>query len=277
MKKIIFFLLSIFSISFSSELIVNRTGMSTYIQHAEFLVADGESVIGPINLLPIADTQSVLIETPVKNITVMGYVLEKSFNDWKKNMIGKIASIEGEGRFIRGKIIKIENNYIQVNTERGLVITTLPEFPSKISSSLNWQEIYSPRLTIKLKSEKSTNADFYIKYPVRNINWDVVYSLNIKGNKGIFNGFYSIKNKTPLKFSKTKISLKNGSRLIKLDKEITIEPFTEKRFLITSPLKVRVSNQVRLNKTFPNGIVSIYKNGIFQGYKKLINGIINLK
>ncbi len=277
MKKAIFLFLVMFQISFASELIVSKTGFSTYIQHAEFLVAEGESIIGPVSLLPIADTSSILIESPVKNIVVEGYVLEKSFQDWKKNMIGKIASIEGEGRFIKGKIMKIENNYIQVNTERGLVITTLPVFPSKISSSLNWQEIYSPRLTIKLKSEKSTNADFYIKYPVKNINWDVVYLLKINGNKGTFYGFYTIKNNTPIRFSKTKVSLKDGRKLIPLHNKITIEPFTEKRFLINSPVKVNVSPQIKINRNLPKGMVSVYRNGVFEGYKKLINGVIYLK
>jgi len=274
MKKIVLIFLVMFQFSFASELIVNKTGLSTYIQHAEFLVAEGESVIGPIGLLPIADTNSILIESPIKNILVEGYVLEKSFADWKKNMVGKIASVEGEGRFIKGKIMKIEKNYIQINTERGLVITTLPKFPSKISSSLNWQEIYSPRLTIKLKSDKSTNADFYIKYPVKNISWSVVYLLKIEKNKGTFYGYYTIKNKTPIKFSKTKVSLKISKKLIPLDNEITIEPFTEKRFLITSPIKVKISPQIRIGKNLPNGTVSIYRNGVFEGYKRLINGII---
>jgi len=274
MKRIVFLFLLMFQFSFASELIVNKTGLSTYIQHAEFLVAEGESVIGPIGLLPIADTNSILIESPIKNILVEGYVLEKSFADWKKNMVGKIASVEGEGRFIKGKIMKIEKNYIQINTERGLVITTLPKFPSKISSSLNWQEIYSPRLTIKLKSDKSTNADFYIKYPVKNISWSVVYLLKIEKNKGTFYGYYTIKNKTPIKFSKTKVSLKISKKLIPLDNEITIEPFTEKRFLITSPIKVKISPQIRIGKNLPNGTVSIYRNGVFEGYKRLINGII---
>ncbi len=277
MKKAVFLILLMFQISFSYELIVSQKGASTYIQHAEFLVADGENVIGPINLLPIADTNSILIESPIKNILVEGYVLEKSFSDWKKNMIGKIASIEGEGRFIKGKIMNIENNYIQINTERGLVITTLPEFPSKISSSLNWQEIYSPRLTIKLKSEKSTNADFYIKYPVKNINWNVVYILKIEKNKGTFYGFYNIKNNTPIKFQKIKISLKNGSKLIHLNNQITLEPFTEKRFLIMSPVKVKPFPKIRIKENIPNGTVSIYRNGVFEGYRKLINGVIYFK
>ena len=274
MKRIVFLFLLMFQFSFASELIVNKSGLSTYVQHAEFLVAEGESVIGPIGLLPIADTNSILIESPVQNILVEGYVLEKSFTDWKKNMVGKIASVEGEGRFIKGKIMKIENNYIQINTERGLVITTLPKFPSKISSSLNWQEIYSPRLTIKLKSDKSTNADFYVKYPVKNISWSVVYLFKIEKNRGTFYGYYAIKNETPIRFSKTKVSLKIGKKLIPLDNEITIEPFTEKRFLITSPIKVKISPQIRIGKNLPNGTVSIYRNGVFEGYKRLINGII---
>ncbi len=277
MKKVIYFILFLFQISFASELIVSKTGLSTYIQSAEFLVAEGESVIGPINLLPIADTKSVLIEPQIKDVVVEGYVLEKSFQDWKRNIIGKIASIEGEGRFIKGKVVKIEGDYIQVNTERGLVITTLPEFPSKISFSLNWQEIYSPRLTIKLKSTKSTNATFYIKYPIKDINWDTVYILKIEKGKGTFYGFYTIKNETPIKFSRTKISLKKGRSIISLNSEITLEPFTEKRFLITNPINLIISNQIRVSKKLPDGTVSIYKNGYFYKYGKLKSGIIYIK
>jgi hypothetical protein len=277
MKKAVFLVLILFQISFSGELFINKAGLSTYVQKAEFLVAEGENVIGPINLLPIAETNSILIESTEKSILVEGFVLEKSFQDWKKNMIGKIASIEGEGRFIKGKVMKIENNYIQVNTERGLVITTLPKFPSKISSPLTWQEIYSPRITIKLKSTKSTNADFFIKYPVKNIRWNAVYTLKIKGRKGTFYGFYNIKNETPIKFSKIKLSLIKNKEKISLPNQITIEPFTEKRFLISNPEILTITPVIKLSKKYPDGIVSVYKDGIFYKYVKLKNGLIKIK
>ena len=158
LKKISAIILFLFSFSFADSLIVNKKGASTYIQYSQFLLAQGETIIGPIQLLPMANTDDLVIKPSDSSVKISGYMVEPTKENFIENLIGKTISIEGDGRVIRGTVISVKDNFITLDTKNGVAVTTLPTFPNRLSSSLKWQDIQAPRVTIKLNSDKPVSA-----------------------------------------------------------------------------------------------------------------------
>ncbi len=254
MKRFLILFLCIFSISFADTLILTKGKYATYIQEEEFMVAQGENLIGPISILPIGDYNAIKIST-TGGSTISSYILEKTSLDWKKNLIGKHITIEGEGRIIRGDVISINGKYITINSKKGFMVTTLPEFPSRISSPERWEELFSPQITLKVNSNEAKSEIFKIKYPIQGVSWKVHYILDIKNGKKYLTGYLIIDNNTVVDFRKVNLiiwEMKN-----KKFSEISIPPHTEKRIkIIQQEINQRISGLI-------NGEVSVYKNGIF--------------
>jgi len=269
MKKIFIFLFLV-SITFANELIVGKNGNSTYIQQTEFLVAQGESVVGPVSLLPNAKTDALMIKS--NDVKILGYIASITKQSTIENLVGKTISIEGDGRLIRGTVVSIKDGFITIDTKSGIVVTTLPTFPSRISSSLRWQEISSPYLTIKLNSDKPKTAIIFIKYPVSDISWDVSYIYDMDSKK--LTGFYIIKNDTPITLKDITLSILDESRYIQLYMKTYLEPFAQKHIKFAEINNTEIGKKIDTNIYLPNGKVAVYKNGIFTGYKNLLDKII---
>ncbi len=265
-KVLLFFTLMFFGFSFGDKLFINKNGLSTYQQEEEFMVADGENVIGPIFLKPIAKTDSILIDS--EGVIVEGYFLEHISLDWKENLIGKFVSVEGEGRVVKGDVIEIKDKFIMVDTKNGFVISTLPKFPSRIKSPLKWNELFSPQITLKVKSDLAQSQIFKITYPVDGLSWKAEYILKKGKNKTKIIGFINIKNKTPVEFKNVTVFLIENNKKRELG-EIHIDKFGEKKIKIIDKY---ISEKEILD--LPDGKVSIFEDGIFRGYKKLKNGKI---
>lgn len=274
---LIFFILSFLSKIHADSLVVDKKGFSTYIQYSQFLVAQGETVVGPIQLLPVAKVESVLIKPTDKDVKVSGYLVEPTKENWVENLVGKTISIEGDGRLVRGTVISVKDGYITVDTKNGVVITTLPVFPNRISSSLKWQDLMAPKLTIKLYSEKPSSSGINILYPVSGFEWDVVYNVEIQDNKVIFNGFYEVKNNTALRLVDVSLYIKEGNKTIKLYDKTVIEPYSSKIINIDRII-LNYNKEIKLEskKYLPDGKVAVYKNSTFIGYGTLNNGILRL-
>ncbi|WP_457640834.1 hypothetical protein [Persephonella sp.] len=266
-KKGLIVSLFLFSISFGDILYLNKSGYSTYIQEEEFMVADGENIVGPIFLKPIAKTDSILIEA--EGIKIEGYFLENVNKNWKKNIIGKFISIEGEGRVVKGTVLDIEDNYIKLDTKKGYVVTTLPEFPSRLRSPLKWNELFSPQVTLKIKSGVAQTQIFKISYPVEGLSWKAEYILDIKNNHKKLYGFINIKNETAVEFKNVQVVLMDKDYRKDL-KEIHINSFGEKKLKL---FEKEMKDKEMLD--LPDGKVAVYKNGIFIGYKYLKDGILH--
>ncbi|ACN99224.1 hypothetical protein SULAZ_1181 [Sulfurihydrogenibium azorense Az-Fu1] len=279
MKKILTFILFFVSLSkvFADSLIVNNKDLSTYIQYSQFLLAQGETVIGPIQLLPVGKVDSVLIKPTDKDVKVVGYVVEPTKENWVENLVGKTISIEGEGRLVRGTVISVKDGYITIDTKNGVVITTLPVFPNRLSSALKWQDLMAPKITIKLYSEKPSSSGINILYPVSGFEWNVIYNAEIQEDKVVLKGFYEIKNNTAVRLTDVSLYIKSGERTIKLYDKTVIEPYTSKlvlidKFVLNKAKEVKVESK----KFLPDGKVSVYKNSTFIGYGNLTNGVLRL-
>lgn len=279
MKKILTFILFFVSLSkvFADSLIVNNKDLSTYIQYSQFLLAQGETVIGPIQLLPVGKVDSVLIKPTDKDVKVVGYVVEPTKENWVENLVGKTISIEGEGRLVRGTVISVKDGYITIDTKNGVVITTLPVFPNRLSSALKWQDLMAPKITIKLYSEKPSSSGINILYPVSGFEWNVIYNAEIQEDKVVLKGFYEIKNNTAVRLIDVSLYIKSGERTIKLYDKTVIEPYTSKLVLIDK-FVLNKAKEVKLEskKFLPDGKVSVYKNSTFIGYGNLTNGVLRL-
>jgi hypothetical protein len=263
MRRLLAVFLAVFSISYGDSLILTQGKYSTYIQEEEFMVAEGENIIGPISILPTALVDAVDISAD--NLSITGFIIDRTDPEWKKNLIGKFVTIEGEGRIIRGVVVEIKDRYITLNSKKGFIVTTLPKFPSRISSSLKWEELFSPQLTLKVNSQEAKSQTFKIRYPVRGINWRVSYTLTEKDGIKLLKGFIVIENNTAVDFRKLDIFFQNGLKTLK---DVTLPPYTTKKLLF---IKKRVSS-VEDVKNLPSGKVFLYKNGIFKG----ISGIKKL-
>ncbi|MGB9766339.1 MAG: hypothetical protein ACPLXN_02590 [Sulfurihydrogenibium sp.] len=272
----LFFVLLVSKV-YADTLVVNKKEFSTYIQYSQFLLAQGETVVGPIQLIPVAKVDSILIKPTNKEVKVLGYMVEPTKENWVENLVGKTVSIEGEGRVVKGTVISVKDGYITVDTKNGVVITTLPTFPNRLSSSLKWQELMSPKITLKLYSDKPTSIGINMFYPVSGFEWDVVYNAEIQGNKVIFNGFYEIKNQTALRLIDVALFIKDNERTIKLYDKTIVEPYSSKVVNIDS-LVLNYSKEIKVEskKYLPNGKVAVYKNSTFIGYGSLNNGVLRL-
>ncbi len=279
MRTVLFSILLIFSFSLADELIIGKKGkVSFYTQESEFLVAKGDSVVGPIDLLPMAQTDYLVIENENPDYRVLTYLIEPTFKDWKKNLLGKTVSYEGNGRIIKGVVRDISEKFITVETKRGVIVTTLPEFPSKISSHFNWKELYSPKITLRINSKISDSVKIYFKYPLANIYWEPFYILKVKGKTGKFYSFYNIKNQTQIYFNNIDIKIqKSKSKIFILAKKTSLPSLSEKRVEMNKPKSVNFNDRAYVGKEFPDGKVIIYKNKMIIGYGKVINGYLKLR
>jgi hypothetical protein len=269
--------LGLLSKTYADSLIVNKKDFSTYIQYSQFLLAQGETVIGPIQLLPVAKVDSVLIKPTDKNVKVSGYIVEPTKENWVENLVGKTISIEGEGRFIKGTVISVKDGYITVDTKNGVVITTLPTFPNRLSSSLKWQDLMAPKLTIKLYSDKPASSGINILYPVSGFEWDVVYNAEIQDDKVTFNGFYEIKNNTAVRLTDVGLYIKDNGKIVKLYDKTIVEPYSSKVVNIDK-LTLNYGKEIKVEskRYLPDGKVAVYKNSTFVGYGSLNKGILKL-
>lgn len=266
--------LVVFGQVFADSLIVSRSGSSTYVQKAEFILPEGESVVGPIKLLPYSKTSSILIKPQQPEVSLVGYILEDRKDRSINSIVGKTVSIEGDGRVINGTVVDIKDGYVTIDTKKGTVITTLPSFPGKVSMTLNWQESLAPRVTIKLKASKPGNVTIDINYPVEGFSYQVSYVGNIDKNQLILQEFYRVSNETPLSLKDIELLIKDGERLVKLYNKTYIEPFSTK-VLNTRTWKIDVSGK-SVKLPLNNITVSLYKEGVFVGDVKVNNGTINL-
>ncbi len=258
--------LSILGISYSDELILKKKGSATYIQKEEFMVAEGENIVGPIFILPVANINGLVIEG--NDISVAGYVIEGNNRDWKDVLKGRIVSIEGEGRFIRGEVVNIKDNRIMIDTRKGFVVTTLPEFPSRLSSSQKWRELFSPRITLKISAKKAETKRFTLRYPVTGLNWNINYILSIKNNEKRLEGYIQIVNNTPMDLENINVKLIDKRKVLKELHETTLPAFSRKKVLF-------YKGDFPASTSIPDGIVSVYRDGVFMGIKRIVNG--NLK
>ncbi len=270
-------ILFLFSLSFADSLIVNNKGSSTYIQYSQFLLAQGETVIGPVQLLVGADVDNVLIKPSNNAIKVLGYVSEPTANNILESLVGKTISIEGEGRLIRGTVISVKDGFITLDTKNGVVVTTIPTFPNKISSSLKWQDLLSPRITIKLSSDKPMNAGINLIYPINGFQWNVIYSAEIVNNNVILNGFYKITNSTPLKLTDVNLYIKDREKIIKLQDNVIFEPYSSK-FISIEKVVLPLQKEIKISsdKYFPDGKVAVYKNNVYIGNGSIVNKTLRL-
>ena len=262
MKKFLLGILTVFSsfsFSFADTLLLTKNGYSTYIQEEEFVLTKGINVIGPIYLQPIAETDGISIFG--KGISLEGLLVENEGDSWRKKLSGKDVYIEGEGRIIKGKVIKIKDNFIQLNTKKGYTITTLPKFPSRLRIKDNWEKVFSPKITLKLRSDTEETKVIRVEYPVKNLNWKVSYILK----DGKLEQYIIFINKTPLTLENINLNLiDNKGSIWKKLKSITIPAFSKKKIKVFS----KDINSLNL-KNLPNGKVAIYENNIFIGYKNL--------
>jgi len=256
MKKFLTLLFLITGLAYGNTLIFTDSKYSTYIQEEEFMLAEGENVIGPISILPIALVDAV--EVVGGSETVRSFIFEITFPDWKKNIKGKFVTIEGEGRIIRGTVISVDNKYITLNTKKGFVITTLPEFPSRISSPLRWEELFSPQLTLKVNSSEAKSQILKIRYPVKGVEWKINYIMNVKDGIKQLKGYIVIVNNTPVDFRRVDVVITD--RIKKEFRQVSLPPYTQKKILFTAKNINSPSDILNL----PEGTVYIYRNGIFE-------------
>ncbi|WP_457640016.1 hypothetical protein [Persephonella sp.] len=255
MVKILTAVLFISSVVFANTLVLTDGRYATYIQEEEFMLAEGENIIGPISLLPIAVPDAVKVYGDRE--TVKSFILENLYKNWKKNLLGKFITLEGEGRIIRGTVVSIDDKYITINSKKGFVVTTLPKFPSRVSSALRWEELFSPQLTLMVNSEEAKSQVFRVRYPIEGVSWSISYIVDIKNGIKTVEGYVVIRNNTAVDFRNINISIKG--RLNKEFKQVSLPPYTEKKILY---LKKNFTNLEELS-LLPEGAVYIYKNGVF--------------
>jgi len=241
-NKIFSFLLITYGISFADTLIINPNGKDTYIQEEKFMFAEGDNVIGPVNLLPVISSD--LLKVEIKNGYIKSYIVSGFSKDWRKNLKGKKITVEGNGRFISGKVINVKDKYIMLDTPKGFVITTIPKFPGKISLKGNYKETFSPTVNLKIFSKDTEEKTVRIIYPINGIR----YSLKYISDKGNITPFIVIENKTAVHFKNINLKVK-GKFFIKEFKNIFIPPFSKK--IIKIDLK---------KSQYEEGIIYRYKN-----------------
>lgn len=273
-RAFIFSVLMFFNVGFADSLVVTKNGFSTYSQRAEFILPEGESVVGPIKLLPYAKVDSILIKPQASDVSVVGYVLEQGKEKNIEAIIGKNISIEGDGRVITGTVVSVKDGYITLDTKKGMVMTTLPAFPSRISSPLNWQDSMSPKITIKLKSTKPKNSILNVIYPVDGINYQVYYIGSIDKNQLTVQEFYRINNSTSLSLKDIELYIKDGDKVVKLYEKTYIEPFSSK-VINTKNYRLDISGKT-VKVPLNNITISIYKDGVFVGDIKVVNNTVNI-
>ncbi|RMA97136.1 hypothetical protein [Hydrogenothermus marinus] len=244
-NKIIFLILFLIGFAYADTLIINKKGKDTYIQEEKFMFAEGENVIGPIKLIPIIS--SSLIKVELKNGYLISYLLSDFNKNWEKNLKGKIVSVEGNGRFITGKVIDIQDNYIIIDTPKGITITTIPKFPARISLKGKFQDSFSPTLNLKIYSKDIQEKTIKIIYPVEGIKYSMKY---IEENKRL-TAYFILENNTPVDFKNIDLVLK-GNFFTKKFKNVYLPAFSKKVIKADIP-----------PEKYEEGIIYKYKNQTF--------------
>ncbi len=248
-KFFIFLLLATFSFSFADKLIVKKDGNCTYVQEEKFMLAEGENVIGPINLLPIINTR--FLRVSLKDGYLVSYVINNYSKNWKENLKGKTVSVEGEGRFIVGRVVDIQGDNILINTSKGLVITTFPKFPGKISLKGKFSETFSPTVNLKIYSKNIGEKIIKIIYPVKGI----IYKIHYLAYKNKLTPYFVIKNNTPIDFNDIDLVIK-GKLFTKVIKNFSIPAYSQR--VIRADLK---------HSEYEEGLLFRYKNDSIQYIK----------
>ncbi len=263
MKKFLL-LLIVFGFSFADELFIYKNKPAVYVQYEEFLVADGISVIGPVKLLPNAILKNLRVETGSKNIDIKAILIENTGKNWKESIIGKHISIEGQGRFIKGKVKSIDGKFIIIDSNRGTVITTLPDFPERITSVLKWDELFSPYIMVKVNSSFSGKSTFSFTYQIEGISWEPIYIY--MEDKNLLEEYIQIQNNTNIDFQSMQLHIKDRGITVKKIKT-TLEANSKKRIKINS---YTVKNSIVSSKEkLINGKVFVYYGKEFKGLKYL--------
>jgi len=262
MKKYILYSLLVFNLIFAGissadTIILNKKGFSTYIQEIEYPLSEGINDIGPIYLKPFANLRGLRIEG--NGIDVLSYVVKNVGDSWKKKLLGKFVEIKGGGRTIKGKVMNINGKYIEIATKKGYVLTTLPKYPARISSPLSWQEIYSPQLDIRLKSNSVQTHTIRIMYPLTNVSWYPEYIL--KDNH--LEIFITLVNNTPVSLENVNIKILGFFKPLYL-KNKTLSKFSIKKIKIYSGKLSAIAG--RLNR---NDLVAVYRGNQFVGFKRI--------
>lgn len=278
MRKVIISILVVISVSFADTLVVNKSGYSTYIQKNEFILPEGESVVGPIKLIPMGKIENLIINPQSQDVSVVGYIFEPPKESWLDNIVGKTISVEGDGRVITGTVISVKDGYITLDTKRGVVITTIPNFPNRLSSPFSWQEILSPRITVRLKSNRPQNTVLDILYPVGGFSWEVNYVGKISRDKVQIYEFYTIKNDTFLSLKDVELYIKDGEKLLKLYNKTYIEPYTSKVLKFREFVGNVSGKTIKVPQIYniPASTINLYKDNVFLGTFRIVNNSINL-
>jgi hypothetical protein len=208
-------------LGYADTLIINKEGKDTYIQEEKFMLAEGENVLGSISLLPIIYGDFLKVE--LENGYVVSYVINHFSTDWKENLKGKEISIEGNGRFISGKVIEVQGDDILINTQKGLVITTLPKFPAKISIKGSFEKAFSPSVDLKVFSKEVGEQIIKLTYPVKGVNYKIKYI----EEKDKLTPYFVIENNTPVNFENITLEIK-GKLFDKTFKNFFLPAYSKK-------------------------------------------------
>ena len=235
-----------------ADTIVLTKNKATYIQEEEFMLAEGENILGPVELHPLNTLEILNFE--IENAEVVDYIYEPSSLNWKENLIGKEIVISGDSRVFKGKVIEIKKDFITLDTKKGVIIVPTPTFPSKIEIKKSYSSSASPKITFKIISKTSGESKIKISYPIKGIFWKVRY---LQNNRKLV-AFLVIENNTAFSFTSVDIFVKP------LNKKL------EKVFLPANSKKI-IKFDIK-NEKLPDGIVFIYGNGIFKGIGKVKSG-----
>jgi len=249
--SVIFVGLLFFSGVVFSDTIVLTKNKATYIQKEEFMLAEGENILGPIELHPLNTLEILNFE--IKDAEVVDYIYEPSSLNWKENLIGKEVVISGDGRVFKGKVIDIKKDFITLDTKKGVSIIPIPKFPSKIEIKKSYSSSSSPKITFKVISKTSGESEIKISYPIKGISWKIRYLQ--KDNK--LTGFLEIENNTAFTFTSV---------------DIFIKPLNKKLEKVFLPANSKKIIKIDIGKKLPDGIVFIYEKGIFKGIGKVKSG-----
>ncbi len=241
-NKILTFLLLIVGFTYADTLVVKTDGKDTYVQEEKFMLADGENVLGPINLLPIIYGDFLKFE--IQDGHLISYVLNNFSTNWKENLKGKNISIEGNGRVISGKVMDVQGENILLNTAKGLVITTFPTFPSKISLKGSYKKSFSPSIDVNIYSKDVGEKTIKIIYPVRGIT----YKMKYVAEKDKLTPYFVLENKTSVNFEKITLKIK-GKLFTKVIKDFYLPAYSKK--VIKADIK---------KEQFEEGLIYRYKN-----------------
>ncbi len=242
--------LLIFNLAFADTIVLTKN-KATYVQEEEFMLAEGENILGPIELHPLNTLE--ILNFDIKDAEVVDYIYEPSSLNWKENLIGKEIVISGDGRVFKGKVIDIKKDFITLDTKKGVIIVPTPTFPSKIEIKKSYSSSSSPKITFKVVSKIAGESKIKISYPIKGISWKVRYLQK----DGKLTGFLEIENNTAFTFASV---------------DILVKPLNKKLEKVFLPANSKKIIKFNTDKKLPDGIVFIYEKGIFKGIGKVKSG-----